>query len=293
MYQTSGNSQQLVTPLAAGYKDIAAHLDGTPEDETRLAHAEFIAALFCAHLTGLYTNRLPDIADYSAPTSLITYVELENQLRADGEVVRKKLAERFERLGVPNELRKIEAMAGDLGRVVATEARWSDLFVASCPYGAGAGKWSSLIEDVIFEGGHGILLVPEKIKPREAIRTVVIGWLNAREAARAIAEALPLLRLATATHLVCVEEDAAGAGPAMALFDIAAHLDRHGVTVNVKMISDAPRDAAEAMLKEAHRVSADLIVAGAYGHSRLREWILGGATRELIGRSDIPLLMAH
>src|SRR5271169_2778946 len=136
MYQTADNAQQLAAPLAAGYKDIAAHLDGTPEDETRLAHAEFIAALFGAHLTGVYTNRLPDVADYSAPTSMITYVELENQLRANGEVIRKKLAERFERLGVPNELRKIEAMAGNLGRVVATEARWADLFVASCLYGA-------------------------------------------------------------------------------------------------------------------------------------------------------------
>jgi nucleotide-binding universal stress UspA family protein len=220
-------------------------------------------------------------------------VELENQLRANGEVIRKKLAERFERLGVPNELRKIEAMAGNLGRVVATEARWADLFVASCLYGAGAGKWSSVIEDVLFEGGHGVLLVPEKIKPREALRTVVIGWVNAREAARAVAEALPLLRLATATHLVCVQENAAGAGPAMALSDIAAHLDRQGVTVNVKMISGALRDAAGAILEEAHRVSADLIVTGTYGHSRLREWILGGATRELIGQSDIPLLMAH
>ena len=68
---------------------------------------------------------------------------------------------------------------------------------------------------------------------------------------------------------------------------------RHGVTVNIAMISDAPHDAAATISDKAHRVSADLIVTGAYSHSSLRKWILGGVTRDLIARSDIPLLMAH
>jgi nucleotide-binding universal stress UspA family protein len=284
--------QTAAQSLVAGYKDIIAHLDGTPEDEIRLAHAEALAGVFNAHLTGVYTNRLPDIADYSSPVSVMAYVELENQLRADGEITRNRLAQRFQQLGVSNELRKIEAMPTEMRRAVATEARWADLFVASHPRGA-AGKWSSAIEEVLFEGGHGVLLIPEGVRPREAIRTIVVGWINAREAARAVAEALPLLRLATSTHVVCVYEGAASTGGAIELSDIAAHLDRHGVTTNVRAISTAPHDAAAAILAEARRVSADLIVTGAYGHSRLREWIFGGATRELIAQSDIPLLMAR
>ena len=79
----------------------------------------------------------------------------------------------------------------------------------------------------------------------------------------------------------------------MGLADIAAHLDRHGVRVSFSGAFSAQRDTATTILEEAHRVSADLIVSGGYGHSRLREWILGGVTRDLINQSDIPLLMAH
>ncbi|HLW90925.1 MAG TPA: universal stress protein [Roseiarcus sp.] len=279
--------------LVAGVKDIIAHLDGTAEDEIRLAHAEALASLFEARLTGVYTNRLPDIGDYPSPVGAMAYVELERQLREDGRAAQARLAERFAKLGVANELRKIEAMPGDLRREVATQARSADLFVATCPPSAGASNWTSVIESVLFESGRSVFFAPEKIGPREAIRTVVIGWVDAREAARAVAEALPVLRAATATHLLSIEEADASGKRLPALAAIAAHLDRHGVTVNINMMSDAPRGAAAAILEEAHRVSADLIVTGAYGHSRLREWILGGATRDLIEQSDIPLLMAH
>jgi nucleotide-binding universal stress UspA family protein len=136
-------------------------------------------------------------------------------------------------------------------------------------------------------------LLPKQFKSWEAIDTVIIGWINTREAARAIAEALPLLRLATSTRIVCVEEPAASTQRMMGLADIAAHLDRQGVRVSFNGAFSAQRDAATIILEEAHRFSADLIVTGGYGHSRLREWILGGVTRHLINQSDIPLLMAH
>lgn len=241
MYQTLSDAQRGAAPsLVMGYKDIVTHLDGTPEDDIRLAHGESVAALFNAHLTGVYTNRLPDIADYSSPAGLMACVEAENQLRAEGEVVRKRLAQRFEKLSVPNGLRKIDAMPGDMRRAVATEVRCADLFVASCPRN-GAATWNSLVEEALFQGGHGVLLAPEGVRPRVAIQTAVIGWVNSREAARAVAEALPLLRLATSAHIVCVEQDAAPVIGAMALAGVAEHLDRHGVRVNVNVISHVPQ----------------------------------------------------
>ena len=276
----------------AAYRDILVHLDGTHEDETRLAYGELLASAFDAHLTGLYTNRLPDIADYAAPVSLMTYAELEDRLRAEGAAVQERLTERLKRLSAPNELRKIEAAPDEMRRAVATEARRADLFIASCPRGDGE-QWRFAIEEALFEGGRSILLAPPGVKPRDAIRTIVIGWVNARESARAIAEALPLLQQAELTEVVCVEERAAGLDRALARADIAAHLARHGVPVNINMVCDEQRDAATTILTNAHRVSADLIVIGAYGHSRLREWVLGGVTRDLIARSDIPLLLAH
>jgi len=177
---------------------------------------------------------------------------------------------------------------------VAREARWSDLFIASCPVGeAAVTRWRRMIETALFQGGHGVYLVPPGVKPREAIRTVLVGWVDAREAARAVAEALPLMTAATTTELVSVEEPDDGLlGGAEALADIATHLARHGVTVRARVLA-SDRAAAGALLEEAHRVSADVIVTGAYGHSRLREWILGGVTRDLIEASDLPIFMAH
>ena len=288
MFQTPGNNRQAgARSSTVEYKDILVHLDGTSEDETRLAHAEALACAFDAHLCGLYTIQLPDIA-----VGVMAYAEIEDRLRAEGVIVQKRLAERLNRIGSLNELRKIEAGLDDMRRAVATEARLADLLVASCPRGT-ARQWSFAVEEALFEGGRGVLLTPEGVQPRDAIRTIVIGWVNARAATRAVAEAMPLLQRAGLTEIVCVEEGTTGVERALARSDIAAHLDRHGIEVNISIISDATHDAAGAILDKARRVSADLIVTGAYGHSRLREWILGGVTRDLIARSEIPLLMAH
>jgi nucleotide-binding universal stress UspA family protein len=282
-----------VGAFPTGYRDIAVHLDGSPEDEIRLAHAESLAAPFSSHLTGIFTNRLPDVADYSSPYGVPTYLEVDAQLRKEGEVAHKRLAQRLERLSAPYDLRKLEGTLYDLTRGIATVARCADLLVTSCAYRGLAQAWTSVIEAVLFEAGHSVFLVPPSVKPREAIRTVLVGWVNTRESARAVSQGLPVLRRATLTEIVSVEEPSADGTRVMALTDIATYLNRHGATVNIKTVPDTSGDSAVALLREAHRISADLIVAGAYGHSRLREWILGGATRDLIGTSDIPLLMAH
>jgi len=278
---------------AAGYRDIITHLDATPADEVRLSHAETIATLFGAHLTGIYTNMLPEAIGYAAEMGAAAIIEMEQRLRQQGVDRAAILAERLTRLSVASELRKIEELSPVLRASVAREARWADLFIASCPRDSDDRKWSTMIETVLFEGGHGVYLIPPGLKARDAIRTIMVGWVDTREAARAITEAMPLLRLATTVHLLGVREYASEAAALASLSDIAAHLARHGVktSINVKHASD--KSVANALLDQAHRVSADLIVAGAYGHSRLREWLLGGATRELLELSDIPLLMAH
>ena len=271
-----------------GVKDILVHLDGSSEDDIRIAHGESLASTFGGRLTGVYTNVLPDVANYAAPEALATCVELENRILAEGELVGARLARRF----APRELRRIDAQPSEMRRAVATEARWADLFVGTCPRG-GTEKWNSVIEEVLFQGGRGVFLAPEAIKPRAAIRTVAFACKDTREAARALAEAMPFLRIATSTHVIVVDEGAArlDAGPRMA--DIASHLARHGVSAKVDLATQAAGGTAASILDAAHRAGADLIVSGAYGHSRLREWILGGVTRALIETSDIPLLMAH
>ncbi|MDQ0393303.1 universal stress protein [Labrys monachus] len=279
---------------AAGYRDVMVHLDGGEEDENRLAHAEAIAGLSGAHLTGLYTNMLPDSAFYAEGAGAAAFAEITWDVLDQGAATQASMEARFARLSVTGDVRRVEDVSGLLPRLVATEARWADLFVVSCPYHfRSLHDWDSMVEAVMFEGGHGLYLVPRGVKPRARIETAMIGWVDTREAARAVAEALPLLRLATKTELVGVQEPAKGRlGGGEAMADIATHLARHGIETTVTVMPSGENVAA-ALLDRAHHISADLIVAGAYGHSRMREWILGGATQDLIRTSDLPLFMAH
>lgn len=276
------------------YKNIMVHLDGSSEDECRLAHAEALATRFAAHLTGLYTNMLFDAPMYGGEFALAALADLSEETHRQGDRAVITLTERFRRLNVPNDLRRIETFPNILEQKVASETRAADLLVASCPSSKPElERWRYLVEMALFDGNRGVYLVPPGNKPRDAVKSVLVGWVDTREAARAIAEALPLLVIASQVHLVTIAEPDKGRfGGTEAMADIAAHLHRHGVQVSVDALAASDKPAA-VLLSKAHRVSADVLVTGAYGHSRIREWLLGGVTNDLIKIADIPLLMAH
>lgn len=290
---SSSTVAQAQAARGTAYRDIAIHLDGSPEDETRLAHAEALASSFAARLTGIFTNLLPDPALVAGDFGITAIGQLVDAVTEEGDVSEKRLRQRLARLGPAHELRRLDAFPGLLEQAVASEARWNDLFIATCPRDDGNSRWRSLIETVMFDGGRGLLLLPPKAALRSPIKTVLIGWTDTRQSARAVAEALPLIAHATQVHIVTVREEAHGRmGGAEILADIGAHLARHGVeaTATVLNTESSPTDA---LLAEALRVSADLIVIGAYGHSRFREWALGGVTADLIDDVRVPLFLAH
>ncbi len=280
-------------------KDVTVHLDGTSADEERLLHAEAIAAASQAHLTGLFTNPLPDLAaitpmDGGASAAGIM-VQLQDDARRQGDLSQQRLAERFSRLSVPSEIRRLEGMPGQLLKLVASEARWSDIFVASRPIDDGSdGAWSDLFGAILFESGRGVYVVPPGRRPSDTIRRVLVCWQDTREAARAVAEAAPFIEKAARTVVLMVDPASSnGNGPGAPGADIARHLDRIGTSVEVQVVASEGRAISDVILEQARRLSADMIVMGAYGHSRLREWIAGGATRDMLSTSDIPILMAH
>lgn len=219
----------------------------------------------------------------------------EQQARAESDAACGRLTERFARLGVPNELRRFDAMPGAMGERIASEARCSDLFVATRPYGAdGDARSNDLVEAVLFGCGRGVLLVPPGRRPHNPIQTVLVAWQDTREAARAVGEALPFIRRATRTIIVIVDSDKTGRdGEGEPEADIAKHLDRHGAKVEAHEVASEGREVSEVLLDQARRVSADLTVMGAYGHSRLREWVLSGTTLEILTVSEFPILIAH
>lgn len=291
--QSSGASAKARAAGNAAYRDIAVHLDGSPEDEVRLAHAEALAARHAARLTGVFTNLLPDPAIFVGEFGTSAIGQLVDDVTEEGDASEKRLRQRLTRLDPAHELRRVDAFPGILEQAVATEARWNDLFIATCPRDDSQARWRPLLERVMFDGGRGLYLVPPKALPRSAIQTVLVGWTDTRQSARAVAEALPLIVQATQVHVVTVREEAHGRmGGAEVLADICAHLVRHGVEATATVL-DTETSAGDAILAEARRISADLIVAGAYGHSRFREWVLGGVTADLLGSAPVPLFLAH
>lgn len=280
-------------------KDILVHLDGTARDEERLQLAESIAAANEAHLTGLFTNLLPDIPfitpmDAGAAAAEVL-LSLREEARGTGDSLQRKLIERLARSGVSYELRRLDDTLGRFPSQVASEARWADLFVMSRPYeGDESGMWDIVFEAVLFEGGRSILVVPPGYRPPDAIRRVLVCWRDSREAARAVAEAAPFLNKATKVTVLAVDpETKKDTGKSQPTADIAKHVSRCGAPVEVHSVQSLGRDIGDVILDQARRISADLIVMGGYGHSRARQWIIGGATRNTLATSDAPILMAH
>jgi nucleotide-binding universal stress UspA family protein len=184
----------------------------------------------------------------------------------------------------------IESAAGRDEAVA--HARLADLIVMTRPLAHDPAR-RELVEDILFKSGRPLLLVPEAWR-RQRWDTIVIGWNAKAEAVRATSGALPLLKRAKRVIVATIDAtpSAAGHSPAPGR-EIAAHLACHGVRVEVHNIDGLGRTHGLALLDEAVAAAADLLVLGGYGHSRARELVLGGVTRELLIASNIPLLLAH
>ena len=148
-----------------------------------------------------------------------------------------------------------------------------------------------LIEAALFESGRPVLIVPPGCE-RFSARRVLIAWDGGAAAARAVGDALPFLREADEVEILSVagEKDLSTTVPGA---DLAPHLARHGIKVTLRHVTLAQADVAAEIRQAATAFAADLIVCGAYKHSRLREWLLGGVTQSLLQDSRLPILMSH
>jgi len=149
-----------------------------------------------------------------------------------------------------------------------------------------------LIEAALFESGRPVVVVPYIQTEGLKLDHVLACWDGSRNAARAIADSMPFLTRGKKVEIVMV---ASGDGKADELpgADLGEHLARHDLTVEVKRLVAADVDVSNVILSYAADCAADFIVMGGYGHSRLREFILGGATRGILQSMTVPVLMAH
>lgn len=279
------------------WKDILVIVAEAEADEAAIALGEALAKQ-CdrCHLAGAFLTPLPDEPLAYEPTVVAgVWAELLGRARADAEAERKKVEARLARAGNDVDLRNAEALSRDLGRVAAVHARYADVTVMTRPVeGAGQELREEIIEGVLFHSGRPALIAPPGWSGAGIGKRVVVAWDASREATRALSEADDILEFAEAVTVLTVDAkpkmfghgDQPGA-------NIAAHLTRRGLPAEVRNVDSMGRSASLAILEEAKTLNADLIVMGGYAHSRLRELVFGGATRELLRAATIPLLMAH
>lgn len=274
-------------------RDLMLPLTGSSLDANALSAAIALAAAHRAHLTVVHPLQLPLPA--AGPWGLGSMTGLESlhaELRDRAARDVAGLKDRLAREDVNADVHVVEGFV-DRSQIALPQARRSDLCVVAAP-GRDGGDLHAFFAHLLSGSGRPVLAVPAAGPLSLPVRHAVVAWLPTREATRALHDALPLLAEASSVDVVTVGTPERGpeAGTEEPGFGIASHLARHGLAVNV-IAKPAVDGIATTLLRHAAESGAQLIVAGGYGHSRLREWLLGGTTRELLAGSGVPVLFSH
>lgn len=276
-------------------KDILTAVISRDGDEGALNATALLAMKFDAHATALILAIHPgsDFADTIAPLSAI----LDDLARgAEGEAARRQAAIEawISESHVDFEVRVLQVESALQDRQVLAHARHADLIVMTKPEPRRDMARRTAWESVLFGAGRPVLLVPASWSASDLGKRIVVAWNAKREASRAVADAMPLIASAEKVVIATVDAvpSAEGHGERPG-HDLAVHLARHGAKAEVENLDGLGRAAGLRLLEAARDVDADMIVMGGYGHTRATEWLLGGATREMVEMADIPILMSH
>ncbi|QDH69036.1 universal stress protein [Marilutibacter alkalisoli] len=278
-------------------KDLVMPMTGSNGDVNALEAAIALASSEGAHLSVLVALKLP-IPDPS-PVGMAqdnAVLQLHDELRNQAELKAARIRTRLDELPIFASAQVVESLVTEPPDAIASHARNADLVVMTSANGNAhsSAVIHSYFATLVMKTGRPVLMVPPRLLIQPPFRRVVIAWQPTREAARALHDAMPLLAQAKAIDVVMVESSESDPEllPDTA---IASHLARHGLKVDlVRLQRPARHETVETvLLRHAARVDAQLLVAGGYGHSRFREWALGGTTRGLLSAMQIPILFSH
>jgi nucleotide-binding universal stress UspA family protein len=276
------------------FRTIMVHvdgLDGTPS-RTRLAIA--LARKFDATLVGFAAMavRLPlELYDAALGTVALgaDYADIDRtEVEAEFAKTRVAFEAAIKGAGLETDWRQAET---EPGAAVVAAATAADLIVLGSGDNSLLGNLNApSVGDVVLHIGRPILVVPGKYTGADAGASIVVAWKNTPESQRALADALPFMKGASSVVLLSVQEKGES-DPSVA--DAKGFLVRHGIAAKTDVRVRGKASVEDEILDSAARHKADLIVAGAYGHTRLREWVFGGVTRGLLDRSPVPCLFSH
>ncbi|HEY2758402.1 MAG TPA: universal stress protein [Pseudolabrys sp.] len=273
-------------------KDIVVNL-GLGDQDPAGSFAMSVAETFEAHILGVavaYEPVIPGTVMGGIPPEFIESQRSEAEAKARAAIAH--FEQGAKRSGLSFETRvlsnSISGAADQLGQI----GRRFDLIVVGQADRDKAGADDIVDEGVLFESGRPVIFVPYIQRAGLKLDRVMVCWDGGRAAARAVGDAMPLLHKAKQVEVVIIatgrpkSDEIPGA-------DLGQHLARHGLEVEVKRITSPDIDVPSTILSYAADSSADMIVMGGYGHSRLREFVLGGATRGLLESMTVPVLMSH
>ena len=272
-------------------KTILIHLDGHARDAQTLRLACDLAGRFHAHLAAVYALERPLFAaamEPGAAAALTFQVELDLQMQANARSM-VKAAEQQSGLAI-----EWRAVSGSAINNVMLHARHADLLVMTQEDPSQKLRFDpSFAASVIVGAGRPVLMVPYAGDFRSCGASVLIAWSGTRESARAVADALPLMKNAREVNVVSFNPTGDSQWGEVPGADIGLWLARHGVRVNVRQQKSDEVDVGNQILSLVMDLGSDLIVMGAYGHSRTFEFVLGGVTRTLLESMTVPVLMSH
>ncbi len=277
-------------------KDILVQVDGAKSAPARYAAAIDMAQTHGAHLTGLCLA-----VETPVPATVLGMVPPEaiagqrDIIRQQAETAMADFRLTVERVGVPGEGRIVQVLDFDAVGVFVQHARHSDVVILGQPDPIDfLPLGQHFAADIVMGCGRPSIIIPFIGAPPVLGQRVLVAWDGGREAARAVNDALPLLERAHTVTVLSVNPDMAGDGgrrePGA---DISLHLARHGVKVTAARTIAREISVGDAILADLAENSIDLLVMGAYGHSRLREWVFGGVTRHILTHMTAAVLMSH
>jgi nucleotide-binding universal stress UspA family protein len=273
-------------------KDLAVNLAPVAERDPATEFAISIAEAFEAHIAGISFAYEPIITPTVMDGLSAAWIDTQ---REDNFAAAQAAVDRFEaavrRSGLSAEHRLLEASLGSAATLFGAIARRYDLAVVGQSGPDRMARDDLMVEAALLESGRPVIVVPFIQTKGLKLDRMLVCWDASRSAARALADAMPLLRRTGAVEIVSVTAE--GNPEELTGVDVGEHLARHDLKVEVRRLVKGDVDIANTILSYAADAGADFIVMGGYGHSRLREFVLGGVTRGILGSMTVPVLMSH
>ena len=277
-----------------GLNDIVVYVDGTEAAKARVGFAVALAKEHGAHLIGIAFAPTALLPLYGADVGFADMTEVLESVKTQSANALEAFKTRAKAEGVSAEARLMQGMSEEFPHDFAHAARHVDLAILGQPRDGDPliGQYA-LVERCLFASGRPVIIVPAAPEKLALEGTIVAAWDGSAEAARAINDALTFLK--PAARVVLLEgvtggEDDERTSPTD---DMIAHLKRHGVMAEVMQVKASEGDVGRLLLSTAKTLGADLMVMGAFHHSRWREFILGGVTLTVLEEATVPLFMAH